>query len=217
MGRHIIQSQTDLPFCMCCVQFWFYCVHPCNHVFNIAAIIEPTVIYIYHADLNLSRGEKLKARYYFCWPSLWCSAAWWLSPRQCIISPMRAVIIRTVWMSLYNVEMKIWWWRSTGWRFLEMNTWNCFIFLLLFVVLFFTSGHKMHDLLTFVLLTFPVRKSSACFVTYWESGTWAALSVCKCLGGTWRSRPWLSAFPRRFGWGFCRYEWSGSSLADLAP
>ena len=53
----------------------------------------------------LTLGSQGLLRYYFCWLLLCYSAAWWPSTRQCIISPMRAIIIRTVWMALYDVEM----------------------------------------------------------------------------------------------------------------
>lgn len=83
-------------------------------------------------------GKPGLLRYYFCWPSLCYSAAWWLSPRQCIISPMRAIIIRTVWMGLCDVEMQTCWWRSTQGRFFKMNK---------YIKLFL---HKNRHLLTFM-------------------------------------------------------------------
>lgn len=83
-------------------------------------------------------GKPGLLRYYFCWPSLCYSAAWWLSPRQCIISPMWAIIIRTVWMGQCDVEMQTCWWRSTQGRFLKMNK-----YMKLFL-------HKNSHLLTFM-------------------------------------------------------------------
>lgn len=66
-------------------------------------------------------GKPGLLRYYFCWLSLCHSAAWWLSTRQCIISPMRAIIIRTVWMALYDVEMQSWCEGQLNRDFLKMN------------------------------------------------------------------------------------------------
>ncbi len=125
-------------------------MHQCNHMFHHSDIIKHTFKPGSVAVIFFSKTESRKMllcdigkpgllRYYFCWPSLCYSAAWWLSPRQCIISPMRAVIIRTVWMGWYDVEMQTWRWRSTQGRFLKMNK-----YMKLFLHL-----HRNRHLLTF--------------------------------------------------------------------
>lgn len=86
-------------------------------------------------------GKPGLLRYYFCWHSLCYSAAWWLSPRQCIISPMRTIIIRAVWMGRRDVEMQTWWWRSTQGRFSKMNKYK--------KLFFFLHLHRIEHLLTF--------------------------------------------------------------------
>lgn len=124
-------------------------MHQCNHMFHHSDIMKHTFNLARSPSYFFKNREQRNAalwhwkpgllRYYFCWPSLCYSAAWWLSPRQCIISPMRAVIIRTVWMGWYDVEMRTWWWRSTQGRFLKMNK-----YMKLFLHL-----HKNRHLLTF--------------------------------------------------------------------
>lgn len=94
--------------------------------------------------------------------------------------------------------------QTQQWRSKWINTWN------------FLHLHKNRYLLTFPgdWRQPPGRLDAP---TYWGWGTWAGLFFCTHLGGTWRSRLWLFASPRRSGWGSCRFVWSGSSRGGPAP
>lgn len=92
-------------------------------------------------------------------------------------------------------------WHTWYWRSEWITTWNCLHFQ--------EDGN---------LLTFTCRELDAqSLLTYSGWGTWAALFSCICLEGTWRSRLWLSASPRRSGWGSCRCELSDSNPWGPAP
>lgn len=177
--------------------FWHYKIY-----------LEPSLVtFFFKAEnrkmLLCDTGKPGLLRYYFCWHSLCYSAAWWLSPRQCIISPMRTIIIRAVWMGRHDVEMQTWWWRSTQGRFSKMNKYKKLFFsfytcteLNISWHLRATEGDKLES---------PARKNELShLVTYWEWGTWAALFFYTHLGGTWHSRPWLSVSLRHSVWGSCQ-------------
>lgn len=113
-------------------------------------------------------GKPGLLRYYFCWPSLCYSAAWWLSPRQCIITPMRTIIIRAVWMGRHDVEMQTWCWRSTQGRFSKMNKYKKLFFL-------FTLAQNWTSLDIYVLLkvtnwSHQQEKTSSAILLLTENG-----------------------------------------------
>lgn len=125
-------------------------MHQWNHMFHHSDIIKYTLslawsLFFFKAEnrkmLLCDTGKPGLLRYYFCWHSLCYSAAWWLSPRQCIISPMRTIIIRAVWMGRRDVEMQTWWWRSTQGRFSKMNKYK--------KLFYFLHLHRIEHLLTF--------------------------------------------------------------------
>lgn len=123
--------------------------------------------------------------------------------------PKRAVIIRAVWMACM-----MWKWRLGGEGQLKedfsqwINAENCFCIRMKLDISWHLNATRWSQ--QTVNRAQPVS-------THWGWGTWAALFFCTHLEETWRSRPLLSASPRRSGWGSCRCGWSGSSPADPAP
>lgn len=115
--------------------------------------------------------------------------------------PMKAIIIRTVWMDQYDVEMQI------ADMVVKVNMNNS-----MKLCIFKKRAIAWHS-----YTTASTKVNAQSLVTYSGWGTWAALSSCICLEGIWHSRLWLSASPRRSGWGSCRCELSGSSPWGPAP